>query len=318
MDFQLGYVANCLSLDVGASHTTRVAKATSARLNELIALNLRELEQILLFNERHGLHVYRISSSLVPLASHKVVRVRWWQTFARDLERIGKIALRSGQRLSLHPSPAGASLASARQEVRAAAIEELSYATRVLDLLGQGPEARVVVHVGGAAPDRQTALDSAHRFLDAMPDDARRRIAIEHDDRIWNAREALPLATEHGLPLLADCLHNAVLPSTPRLSMEQLFRMAAKTWHALGLRPKHHIASQDPDKKPGAHAARISPADWLQIRAALKDPADLMIEAKDKDLALFELLRLEGRLQREERARLSPSRSAPDEAALTL
>jgi UV DNA damage endonuclease len=314
MDFRLGYVANCLSLDLSASHTVRVAKATSARLNELIALNLQELEQILLFNEHHGIQVYRIGSSLVPLASHRVVRVRWWQTFAKDLERIGKIARRSGQRLSLHPSPAGASLASARQEVRDAAIEELIYSTRVLDLLGQGPEARVVVHVGGAAPDRPTALASAHRFLDEMPDDARRRIVIEHDDRVWSAREVLPLATEHGLPLLADCLHNAVLPSTPALSMEQLFRMAARTWHALGLRPKHHIASQAPGRKPGAHSDVILREDWLRIRAALKDPADLMIEAKEKDFALFELRDFEAGLRQAElqrEARRHPAAALP-------
>lgn len=295
MDFgahRLGYVASCLSLGIGASHTCRVANATPRRLEELIAANLQELERILLFNAEHGIYVYRIGSSLVPLASHPVNTTRWWRTFRADFERIGAIAARSGQRLSMHPSPAGASLSSRHARVRRAAVLELRYATRVLDLLGQGPDARVVVHVGGAGQGREEARVAAHRFLDGMPDDARRRIAIEHDDVVWSAREVHPLAVEHGLPFVADTLHNRVLPSRPPIAINDLLSMAARSWLRLGLRPKHHLASQRPDGRPGAHADRIDPADWRRAAVAAQDPADFMIEAKDKDLALFALVSL--------------------------
>jgi UV DNA damage endonuclease len=289
MELRLGYVASCLSLGIGASHTCRVANATSRRLEELTALNVAELERILTFNEAHGIHVYRISSSLVPLASHPVNRTRWWRTFARDLAHVGRIAARSDQRLSMHPSPAAASLASARVAVRHATVAELRYSTRVLDLLGQGPNGRVVVHVGGAVPDRHTALGAAHRFLGGMPGDARRRLAIEHDDRVWTAREVWPLAAEHGLPFLADTLHNAVLSSAPPLSTRELLRIASGSWLSLGLRPKHHIASQRPGARPGTHADRIAPADWRDLVRSAEHDADVMLEAKDKDLALFAL-----------------------------
>jgi UV DNA damage endonuclease len=292
VDYRLGYAANCVTLGLTASHTCRVANATPRRLAELVALNLAELEQILLFNESHGIEVFRIGSSLVPLASHPVNRTRWWTTFARDFARLGAIAARSFQRLSMHPSPAGASLASARPEVREAAVRELHYATHVLDLLGQGPDARVVVHLGGAAPDRPTALDAARRFLDAMPDAARRRIAVENDDRIWSAREVFPLARDHGLPMVADQLHDAVFPSDPPLGPRALFELAAPTWRALGLRPKYHVASQREGAKPGAHADLIDPGDWRAVLRGLGHPADLMLEAKGKDLAVFALRRL--------------------------
>ena len=118
------------------------------------------------------------------------------------------------------------------------------------------------MHVGGAAPDRQTALDSAHRFLARMSDGAKRRIAIEHDDRVWTAREVYPFAREHGLPFLADNLHNAVLPSTPALSTAELLTLASESWRVLGLRPKHHLASQSRERRRGAHADYIDPLDW--------------------------------------------------------
>lgn len=290
MRHRLGYVAQSRTLGVGASHTCRVANATRARLNALIAENLAELEQILLFNEASGIRVFRVGSSLVPLASHPVNRLRWWKTFRRDFEALGRIAARSKQRLSMHPSPAGASLSSARPVVRKATIAELIYATRVLDLLGQGPEARVVVHVGGAAPSRSAAMTAAHRFLDRIPEDARRRLAVEHDDRVWSAREVLPLAVEHDLPFVADNLHNAVLPSDPPISLRDLFSAATRSWRARGLRPKHHLASQREGARPGAHADFISWSDWTAVLKAARAPADLMLEAKEKDRALFALL----------------------------
>lgn len=292
IDIRLGYVATSLTIEMGASHTCRLANATPHRLECLIAENLAELEQLLLFNEAMGIEVFRIGSSLVPLASHPVNTLQWWRTFAADFAHLGRIAARSHQRLSLHPSPAGASLSSARAQVREAAIAELVYATRVLDLLHQDAHARVVLHVGGAAPDRLTALDAAHRFLDVMPDEARRRLVIEHDDKVWSARDVYPLALEHGLPFLADTLHNAVLPSSPELPLRDLLLMADRTWHALGLRPKHHLASQKRDARAGAHAEKIAPQDFRAVLEALENPADLMLEAKEKDLALFALRRL--------------------------
>ncbi|WP_232537482.1 hypothetical protein [Cystobacter fuscus] len=40
--YRLGYVANCLSLGLGASHTCRLASATPHRLEQLIELNLSD------------------------------------------------------------------------------------------------------------------------------------------------------------------------------------------------------------------------------------------------------------------------------------
>jgi UV DNA damage endonuclease len=287
--YRLGYVANCLSLELGASHTCRLAGATPERLEALIEQNLAELEQILLFNEAKGIELFRIGSSLIPFASHPVNKLQWWSKYARDFDRLGHIARRSRQRLSLHPSPAAASLTSVHQRVRDAAIEELRYGARVLDLLGQGPEARVVMHLGGAAPSRPEALENGHRMLDAMPEELRNRIVIEHDDKTWSAREVAPLAREHGLPWLADNLHNLIKPSEPELSLAELLRESAASWRALDLRPKFHLASQKVGGRPGAHADRIDPGDFRAVVEALDGPADLMLEAKDKDLALFAL-----------------------------
>lgn len=300
---RLGYVSQSLTLGLGTSRTCRVANASPARLEALIAENLAALERILLFNAAHGIEVFRIGSSLVPLASHPVNRLRWWRTFARDFQAIGRLATRTRHRLSMHPSPAGASLSSISPKVRAAAVAELEYSTRVLDLLGQDADARVVVHLGGAQPDRATALRNAHEFLARMPVDASRRLAVEHDDRVWTAREAYEFAASHDLPFVADTLHHAVLPSDPPLELEELLHLAAEQWRALGLRPKHHVASQREGARPGTHADFISEADRREVFSALRDPADLMLEAKAKDRAVLALL---SRMRSAEAAAIHP------------
>ncbi|MBZ4402201.1 UV DNA damage repair endonuclease UvsE [Myxococcus sp. AS-1-15] len=290
--YRLGYVAQSLTLGVSAGHTCRLAGATPQRLESLIAQNLEELQRLLEFNASRGIEVFRIGSSLIPFGSHPVNTLPWWKTFGRDFEHLARLARRSNQRLSMHPSPAGASLSSRHARVREASLAELRYSARVLDLLEAGPESRVVLHVGGAAPTREEARVAAHRFLDELPESLRERLTIEHDDKVWSAREVLPLAREHGVPMVGDNLHNAVLASTPVMSLKELLREAASTWTALDLRPKFHLASQRPQARAGAHSDRVDPADFRKMVAALPVPADLMLEAKEKDVAVFALRQL--------------------------
>jgi UV DNA damage endonuclease len=51
-----------------------------------------------------------------------------------------------------------------------------------------------------------------------------------------------------------------------------------------------HLSSQDPAKRAGAHAYSLDVGDWQGLVEALNDrEADVMIEAKGKELALAPL-----------------------------
>jgi UV DNA damage endonuclease len=80
-------------------------------------------------------------------------------------------------------------------------------------------------------------------------------------------------------------LHHALNPG--RLSLEEALRLAFATRED---RPKVHLASQDTAKRPGAHAFGVAQADWERLLLALPGPADVMVEAKGKDLAALPLL----------------------------
>ena len=66
----------------------------------------------------------------------------------------------------------------------------------------------------------------------------------------------------------------------------QALDLALPTWEARGVRPKIHLSSQDPSKRPGGHSYSIEPEDWEAVVEALDGrETDVMVEAKGKELA---------------------------------
>jgi UV DNA damage endonuclease len=85
--------------------------------------------------------------------------------------------------------------------------------------------------------------------------------------------------------VVVDALHHALNPG--RLSLKEALALAFSTWRG---RPKVHLSSQDPGKRPGAHAFFVAREDWERLLGALPGPADLMLEAKGKERALEPVL----------------------------
>jgi UV DNA damage endonuclease len=82
-----------------------------------------------------------------------------------------------------------------------------------------------------------------------------------------------------------DNLHHSLNPGG--LSLGEALDVALPTWEARGVRPKVHLSSQDPTKRPGAHAHAIEAKDWAAFLDALGGrETDVMVEAKGKELAL--------------------------------
>src|SRR5689334_11514186 len=69
---RLGFVASVLSENLSTSRTCRLRNATPDRIRELIVENLTALDRVTSFLEAHRISLYRISSNLIPFASHPV------------------------------------------------------------------------------------------------------------------------------------------------------------------------------------------------------------------------------------------------------
>ncbi len=147
----LGYVGQNLTLGLTTGRTLRLANLTNEeRLAEVIASNLADLETILRWNVAHDIRCFRISSSLIPFASHPHFRLDWRQRFAAPLERIAAYAAEHALRLSMHPGQYTV-LNAVKPHVLENALTELEYHAHVLDAVA-GEAGTITLHVGGAVP----------------------------------------------------------------------------------------------------------------------------------------------------------------------
>ena len=97
MRIRLGYVAIALNLGKVTSSSTltysRYLKMKEEdrlkKLKEITYSNIQALEKILKYNIDNNIHFYRITSNLIPLATHPEVMWDYLKYFKKDLEYIG-------------------------------------------------------------------------------------------------------------------------------------------------------------------------------------------------------------------------------------
>lgn len=262
--------------------------------NPHLRTSIENLFAVLDYLKEKEIRVFRLPSDFIPYATHPEHPELNWKKQIREasaeIDLLRRRLEAEPVRLSFHPSQF-VLLNSPRSEVVKASLEELRWQSRLLDLIGQSAEARVLLHVGGVYDDRPAAAERMRRQLDRLPDYLRRRLALENDDRLWNAREVAAFCREAGIPAIFDLHHHACLPGgeqwLPALSR------ALQTWG--DLRPKIHLSSprlQEP-LRIRAHADYIDPWLWARFRSAVQAAGlpefDVMLEAKAKDLAVLRL-----------------------------
>jgi UV DNA damage endonuclease len=278
-----GYPTQNLSLPATTNRTLRLANLPDAeRVRSLVRENIRGLEEILNWNAAHGIPLFRIGQSFIPFASHPEFPYDWAAEHGEELERAGRLALSLGARLSFHPGQY-TQPGSPRPEVAGRSVMELRYAARALSMMNS-PDGVVVLHLGGAHGDREAAKT---RFVEALQheDEILRFLALENDERTWTVAETVEVARRLGIPAIVDTLHHALNPGG--LSLAEALDLGLPSWRTRGSAPKLHISTQDPDKKPGAHAWAIHSGDWAGLVEALDGrDVDVMAEAKGKELGL--------------------------------
>ena len=278
---RLGYA--CVNLTLGRK--TRSLRLATLRaqglsyLQHLVDENMDLLAEILRWNRAHEICFFRISSDLIPLGSHAEVDLAHL-TFARAQE-IAELA--QGMRLSMHPGQY--TLPSASGTVWENSYRDLCYHAFVLEQLRQ-TEGDLVLHGGGVYGDRQASAERIRANLFSLPDNVRRRIRLENDERCWSVRDLLPICEATEIPLVVDNLHHQLNGNEPLAALPWARILA--TWK--GKRPKLHYSEQDPTKRPGAHSAYLdAPAFHVYTCQIPLDAYDVMLECKAKDLALLRL-----------------------------
>lgn len=289
----MGYAGICLGLpERSITRTVRVANASPDRLREIIRLNLTDLYAILRYNHWEHFCLFRINQSIIPLASHPVNQLRWWEEdeFVSLLRQNGDYVNQYCLRVSMHPGQYTV-LNSENPVVVQAAIDEVVATCRVLDTMGLGRMHKMVVHGGAGKPDRATALARLEANWPRIPENVRARLVLENDDKIFSVEDLLPVCRRLGVPLVFDWLHHRAQPGTwAARPVSAIMAEVVQTWRPEDGPPKVHFSSQDPEKKPGAHAYGLDKDDFLIFAEGMNGfTVDVMAECKGKDLAIIQL-----------------------------
>ena len=287
---RLGFVASVLSEDLTTSRTCRLRNATPERLRGLTDANLAALDCVVTFLARNEIRLYRISSNLIPFASHPINDGRWLEGFRLRLQQLGRRVRRLGIRVSTHPGQYTV-LNSPSAVIVQHAIAELAYHGALLDALGAPSSAKIVVHLGGLYGGGEAAAMA--RFVATarvLPPAVVRRLVVENDDRLFDADEVLGVARQLGIPMVFDWLHHQANPC--RRPISEVLPEIFHTWRRADGRPKVHLSTQARGGPPGAHADYVDVCDMLAfLEVAPPRPFDCMLEAKQKDRALLRLRR---------------------------
>src|SRR5688500_2683702 len=100
---KIGYPCINESLPCTSSSTFRLASFSEERFLETVKNNFACLRKILEYNVRHHLLFFRMSSHLMPFATHKICTINWQAHFKETLEEIGSYIKNNGLRISMHP-----------------------------------------------------------------------------------------------------------------------------------------------------------------------------------------------------------------------
>jgi UV DNA damage endonuclease len=257
---------------------------------------------------REEIGMYRMTASLAPYATHPELPQfhRQLDEARGELEALGARAREQDLRLSTHPGQYVV-LNSEDEGVRDGAVRDLELQAELLDAMGLGPEAVVVLHVGGAAGGHEAGIDRFLAGFERLSERARERLVIENDDRTYALGHVLALHERTGLRVVWDILHHHCNDPDGIPDREAL-EAALATWPA-GVTPKIHFSSpktamEERKKRVGRRVERSWVLPQLRAHADMIDPIafehflrdtaagldlDVMLEAKAKDLALLRL-----------------------------
>ena len=277
--------------------------------NPHLRVSLGYLAEIFGYLRRHRIHMYRISSDLAPYVTHPTMPQfhGMIRESASDLAMLGRLAREADLRLSFHPSQFIV-LNSENEELTLKSMADLDSQAEMLDRMECGPEAVLVVHVGGAYGDRAAGRKRWCESWTRLSEPVRRRLVLENDDIRYSAADVLQIHEQTGVKCVFDyqhhwCFNPEELPLVPTLER------FLSTWPA-GVRPKIHYSCARTEmreikrrnRKTGKPERILQPPIWTGhadynnpfetitfLRSIAHLEADIMLESKAKDLSLIRL-----------------------------
>lgn len=305
MILRFGYVSTALVLwEASPSRTLTFTNwkkhdetTRKEKLYYLTEQNLKNTLRIIYYNIAHGIDVYRMSSSLVPLATHPEVMWDFRTPFKSLFKEIGELVQKHRLRVSFHPNQFTL-FTSPKEHITTNAISDMTYHYQLLEAMGLHKDANMNIHVGGTYGDKEKAVASFNENFIKLDKHIRMQTTLENDDKTYTAEETLKICEEHDVPFVFDYHHHWA--NSGDADFEELLPRIFATWERTGKVPKFHLSSPKSESLIRAHADYVDmdfAVPFIQALKTFGKSADIMIEAKAKDKAALQFVEELGKMR---------------------
>lgn len=260
--------------------------------SELALQNIRDLIEIIKWNNHNDVKLYRMSSDMFPwMSEYELKDLPDYTKISNLLKGAGKIAMDAGQRLTLHPGHFCV-IASKNPAVVVRSIKELNQHGEIMDLIGvpRTQDAAINIHINTTADGKEDSIQRFIRAYNTLDESVKTRLTVENDDKkaqYSTSDLVYSLSAHTGIPIVFDYHHHWCYDD-PMPQKDALY-LAASTWPE-GIRQLVHYSSckkihEDSSVVNRAHADYI-----YEHIDSYGLSIDIDLEAKAKEKALINYL----------------------------
>lgn len=295
MNVRLGYVSISNAVGLTTSSTITYSsyinlKNKNEKINEVIKSNLHALDEIIEYNIKNNIHFYRMTSKLIPLATHKDVDFDYIEKYKKEFNEIGKKIKDNNMRVDVHPDQFCV-INSTKKDVVERSFEILKYHYNILNLLNIKDKV-IILHVGSNEFGKENSIKRFINNFNKLPKEIRNCIVLENDDKVFNIDDVLYICEKLNIRPVFDIHHYNC--NKGKYDAEKYLDKIYKLWN--NDIPKIHFSSPKNKTKKDfrSHSNYVDSNDFINFLEILKTEnkdIDIMLEVKEKDDALFRLIR---------------------------
>ena len=293
MLIHLGYVSISKTLDISTSKTLTYTEFKKnkdfKKLDNIIKENLINLEKTIDYNIKNNIHFYRLTSKLIPLATIKEIDFDYIEKYKEYYQKIANKIKKYNIRVDTHPDQFCV-LNSTKKEIIDNSVEILKYHYNILKALDIDNKI-IILHIGSSVLGKDNSIKRFINNFNKLPTYLKECIAIENDDKIYNIKDCLNVCNKLNIPMILDYHHH--ICNNDNLNIDKYLKDIFNTWK---ITPKIHFSSpkNKTKKEFRSHNDYIDINDFIIFLEKIKPlniDIDIMLECKQKDEALFKLVR---------------------------
>lgn len=256
-----------------------IEKRGLEKIIEIYAENISTTASTIRYCKNNNIKFYRLGT-LFPFSTHPILsHFDYIRHFENEIYELSQLIKYTDTRISIHSSPY-CILNSNNPETLKKSIVELKHHAKFMNALELPANNRAVVHTGGTEGGKDKAKK---RFIDsfnALPEDVKKRIVLENDDKVFSFKDVEDIHKQTGVPIVIDIFHHRVFNPEGINEVEALTRACA-TWKE-GQLPEIHYSSQEPEKAKGSHSTMLNVKELgLFLNSVAHLSFDILLECKD-------------------------------------